>query len=155
MTHTKITCAMCGHSFDPDQHATCEKCPLHAGCHLTRCPSCGYETVDPGKSRLAGWFSRLFSPSTGDVQPPQETTLAHAPPGCRARVKRFAQTTPPQRKAHLQAYGVVPGHTVHVLQHKPVTVIAVDHLELALENELAEAVFVSTMDGKEGVRDDR
>jgi len=154
MTDKFTTCTMCGHRYNPDDYPSCQECPLQAGCHLSCCPLCGYEMIDPDKSRLARWFSRLFSTPVGNGNPPREPTLAHAPPGCRARVKRFAQTTPPQRKAHLQAYGVVPGHTVHVLQHKPVTVIEIDHLELALENELAETVFVSITEKGEGVRDD-
>lgn len=153
MTDQLISCALCGYRYNPDEHLTCNKCPLQAGCNLTCCPSCGYETIDPGKSRVARWISQLFSPFTEEASAAgtaQEPTLARIAPGRRARVERFAPHTSPQRKAHLQAYGVAPGHTVHVLQHKPVTVIEIDHLELALENKLAETIFVTEIDQKEG-----
>jgi hypothetical protein len=55
-----ITCAMCGHTYDPQENAACPTCPLNKGCSLTCCPKCGYESVDPSRSRLAGLFSSLF-----------------------------------------------------------------------------------------------
>jgi Fe2+ transport system protein FeoA len=42
----------------------------------------------------------------------------------------------------LQAFGVVPGHRVRVLQHSPVTVVKIDYTELALENDMARLIQV-------------
>jgi Fe2+ transport system protein FeoA len=43
----------------------------------------------------------------------------------------------------LQAYGLVPGYWVEVLQHSPVTVIKIEHSEVAMENDLAAQVWVA------------
>jgi Fe2+ transport system protein FeoA len=49
---------------------------------------------------------------------------------------------PRERRAHLQAYGLVPGHCVRILQHSPVTIVQIEHMELALEGGLARQVQV-------------
>lgn len=72
----------------------------------------------------------------------QESTLANVPPGERAIVAGFCERMNPERRAHLQAYGLVPGRAVQVVQQYPVTVLQVDHTELALEVELACGVKV-------------
>lgn len=143
MTNNTVSCSMCGYEYNPDNHGSCASCPLKSGCQLSCCPQCGYETVDPRKSTLSRWLSRLFSAGNDDPKGSRETSLANIAPGCLAEVIGFDDLTPLQRKAHLQAYGLSPGHTVKVLQHKPVTVVGVDHLELALENELAQKILVT------------
>ncbi|HJW88999.1 MAG TPA: hypothetical protein VJ436_00010 [Anaerolineales bacterium] len=35
----------------------CLGCPVTRGCHLVRCPRCGYEM--PPEARLVGWLRRL------------------------------------------------------------------------------------------------
>jgi Fe2+ transport system protein FeoA len=49
---------------------------------------------------------------------------------------------PAERMSHFQAYGLVPGHQVRVLQHSPVTVVEIEHTELALERELAREIQI-------------
>jgi Fe2+ transport system protein FeoA len=70
-------------------------------------------------------------------------TLADVRPGEGAKLLGFAPDLPPERWAHLQAYGLVPGRLVRVLQHAPVTVVQVEHCEIALENELACQIRVA------------
>jgi Fe2+ transport system protein FeoA len=72
--------------------------------------------------------------------------LADVAPGKKARVTGFALSIAADRKAHLQAYGIVPGNVVQVVQHSPVTVFQIDHTELALEKSLAEMVEVELID---------
>jgi Fe2+ transport system protein FeoA len=50
------------------------------------------------------------------------------------------------QRAHLQAYGLAPGCRLRVLRHKPVTIVLIDHLELALETQLAGSIAVSLLD---------
>lgn len=69
-------------------------------------------------------------------------TLADVPPGCRAKVTGFTGALRTGRSAYLQAYGLMPGHWVMVLQHSPVMVIQVDHTEIAMEREMALDVNV-------------
>ena len=57
---TEITCPMCGHTFDPDEHAACKACPLQKGCQLVCCPVCGYEMVNPQQSILARLVMNLL-----------------------------------------------------------------------------------------------
>ena len=70
------------------------------------------------------------------------TTLAEVPAGCKVQVLAFSEDFPADRRAYLQAYGLVPDYWVQVLQHSPVTIVRLDHLELALENELARGIKV-------------
>jgi Fe2+ transport system protein FeoA len=74
---------------------------------------------------------------------PSTCTLADVPPGCQARVTGFTSDLSPNRFAYLQAYGLVPGYWVRVIQHSPVLIVQVDHTELALETELAGNVHVA------------
>lgn len=53
-----MRCGFCGLVFDPRTAAdACGSCPLVRGCHLVRCPRCGYEM--PPESRVATWLRRL------------------------------------------------------------------------------------------------
>jgi len=63
-------------------------------------------------------------------------------PGRRARVVEFNSQITSERRAQLQAYGVIPGQILYVHQQIPVTVIQIDHTELALEAGLAKFVLV-------------
>ena len=70
-------------------------------------------------------------------------TLADVLPGEGAKLLGFAPDLPPERWAHLQAYGLVPGRFVRVLQHAPVTVVQVEHCEIALELDLARQIRIA------------
>ena len=136
---------MCGGGFDPDQHLACQACPMNSGCDLVCCPNCGYQTVDPGRSKLVR-LVRFFFPrgSRSDSAQKQQSKLclADVPPGCEAEVVGFTPGFPPDRKAYLQAYGLVLNYPLQVLQHKPVTILRVDQIELALESDLAKGILV-------------
>ena len=136
MTSQMITCSMCGHHFDPAAHLACQGCPLQKGCQLVCCPACGYENVDVRRSSLARLAARWLSSDTSVL------TLADIAPGRGAYLQGFAPTLPEGQQAHLQAYGLVPGHWVKVIQHTPVTVLQIEHTELALEQGLARQIRV-------------
>lgn len=72
-----------------------------------------------------------------------QETLADVLPGEAAQLMGFAPGLPQQHWAHLQAYGLVPGRFVRVLQHTPVTVVQVEHCEIALEDDLACQICVA------------
>lgn len=89
-------------------------------------------------------FAVLFPKKTTEVVTTKTNrTLADVKPGDEVKVAGFAPTLSPARLAHLQAYGLVPGYPVRVVQQKPVTVVQVDFVELALEDELARGVWVA------------
>lgn len=53
-----MKCGFCGNEFDPAQATTaCGGCPLVRGCHLVRCPRCGYEM--PPEAKLVRWLNNL------------------------------------------------------------------------------------------------
>jgi Fe2+ transport system protein FeoA len=69
-------------------------------------------------------------------------SLAEAKPGQQVRVRGFLPGLSTERAWHLQSYGVVPGSYLLVLQQSPVTIVQVEHLELALERGLAAFIQV-------------
>jgi Fe2+ transport system protein FeoA len=146
MKDNLITCSMCGFSFDPCQHATCQGCPVQKGCQLISCPNCGYETVNPQQSSLVRWITGLkrhFFKQHGFTKPlPSTISLTDVSPGSQAHIMGFDPRMPINQRIRLQAYGLTPGQTVRVHQHTPVTILQIEHLELALEYELAQAVLV-------------
>jgi Fe2+ transport system protein FeoA len=72
----------------------------------------------------------------------KQLTLADIAPGHKARLIGFCPGLAAERRAHLIAYGMTPGHTIQVIQHTPVTVIRVEHTELAMEIEVACEILV-------------
>lgn len=98
--------------------------------------------VNPEQSKLVKIFSRFFPNQANEVAITNKT-LADVKPGEQAKVAGFAPNLSPTRRAHLQAYGLVQGYPVRVVQQKPVTVVQVDFVELALEKELARGVFIN------------
>ncbi|GAB4524135.1 MAG: hypothetical protein Fur0018_07410 [Anaerolineales bacterium] len=62
--------------------------------------------------------------------------------GQSATVRGFAPGFPAARQAHLMAYGLTPGAQVRVVQHTPITIVQVEHLEIALERSLADGIRV-------------
>jgi ferrous iron transport protein A len=70
-----------------------------------------------------------------------EVALADLHPGEEARVVAIDGPAAVKR-SQLQAYGVVPGRVLVVLQQRPVTVLLVDHTELAIESDLARGIRV-------------
>lgn len=141
VTQRLITCSMCGYTFAPALHAACQSCPLQKGCSLACCPHCGFETVDIQQSKLALLVARLL-PSSKTASKANGTHLAGVKPGQQAKVVGFSSAIPADRQAHLQSYGLTPGRLVRVVQHSPVTVIQVEHTELALDTEIAREIRV-------------
>lgn len=145
MKKQRIRCSMCGQKYDPELHLACQNCPMHSGCDLVCCPNCGYQTIDPRRSkfiRLARFISRRRSSASNSIDQNGQMTLADVPPGSHAKVVRFKADFPPDRRAYLQSYGLVMDYWVQVVQHSPITIVRLDHLELALESELAGGIIV-------------
>jgi Fe2+ transport system protein FeoA len=143
-------CPLCGCRFKPEQYAACPACPLAKGCSLVCCPACGYSTIDPSRSSLVR-LGRLFrgKPRLEKTENTTAMTLNDVVPGSHACIAGFSEDLPSQQREHLQAYGLVEGRKVRVLQHSPATVVRVEHLELALEAELAGKVRVTGEPGQE------
>lgn len=75
--------------------------------------------------------------------PSELLNLNQVSPGGRARVLGYSRHLSFERMAQIQAYGLVPGAWVTVVQHSPVTIVRVDHTELAMEEGMACQVQVA------------
>ncbi len=75
-------------------------------------------------------------------RPGTPATVCDLAPRCQAHVTGFSPLLTAERRALLRAYGLVPGYPIYIVQQSPVSVIQVEHAEIALEAELARAIFV-------------
>jgi hypothetical protein len=149
---TQFTCPLCGFGFDPAAHMACQTCPLHSGCHLVCCPSCGHTTVDQGQSRIVRWINSLFEPTATRQNPPHSAehasaataALADIPLDHQARVVGMGALPPAQRE-QLHGYGLLPGRVLRVVQRTPLVVVQIEHAELAIETEVARVIQVDEL----------
>ncbi len=136
------TCPLCGEPLSDGAAGPCASCPLGAGCALICCRACGYSAIDPNSSTLV----RLARRITGFVRSRRRelsgaAVLADVRPGRRARIAALEEL-PPSERDRLLAYGLAPGRVVQVIQATPVTVVRVEHTELALERVLSRTIGV-------------
>jgi hypothetical protein len=89
--------------------------------------------VNVHTSRLARWAARWLTRGSGE-RPSLKQTLADLIPGQSAQVVGFSPGLSLKQQAHLLATGL-PGRSVQVLQHNPVTVVQVEH-RAGLETDL-------------------
>lgn len=68
--------------------------------------------------------------------------LAEAAPGTGVVLVRFGGGISVSQVEQLIFYGLVEGRVIEVLRQRPVTVILIDHTELALEPAVAAAIRV-------------
>jgi Fe2+ transport system protein FeoA len=70
------------------------------------------------------------------------TTLDAVEAGATVRLAEPEASLDSTFREHLAAYGLVPGHRVTVLAQRPMTLVLCDHVELALEREVAAKLRV-------------
>lgn len=63
-------------------------------------------------------------------------------PGACARVDALDDAIDSNQREQLVAYGLAPGRQVMVLQQRPMTIVMIDEVELALEDRIARHVWV-------------
>jgi len=78
-----------------------------------------------------------------DGETAAQISLEALQPGNQAVVLSYSQGLAPERLAQLLAYGMIPGVLVQVIQHVPVTVVRIEHTELALDQDLAGQIWVA------------
>jgi Fe2+ transport system protein FeoA len=141
-----VSCALCRHRFDPRETNICASCPLGKGCSLACCPNCGYSAPDPSRSTVVRLAARAAAAVAGRRRVPAVagTTLAQAAPGSQATIETLEHVPVCQRE-QLLAYGVAPGRVVDVLQIRPVTIVRVEHVELAFETTLSRAIGIAPL----------
>ena len=140
-----MRCRLCGHEFEPAALACHTECPMGPRCSLICCPNCGYQVVDESKSLVARGLERVW-PSRRSPMPRRRTRkagvpLTHVPAGKGAEVLSL-DGMPPSRLSRLTAFGLAPGSTVSVVQHRPVPVVKVGETEVALSKEILDQIRV-------------
>jgi len=53
-----MKCPLCGYEFqEADAEASCQGCPMAGGCHMVKCPNCGYDVLKEPKliKALKAW----------------------------------------------------------------------------------------------------
>ncbi len=54
----KITCTVCGFTFDKGTKRTCSNCPFHSqDCGFEKCPNCGFDI--PVSSKIWDFFVNI------------------------------------------------------------------------------------------------
>jgi Fe2+ transport system protein FeoA len=106
--------------------------------------------VDPNESVAAGWIAKGLRGRGGRRRRKRRRRLhqlaiplSEAPLNTDLVVEGIGDL-PRRRQRHLLGYGLTPGSRVRALRHAPLTVVMVDQTELALERQLANAIFVYT-----------
>jgi Fe2+ transport system protein FeoA len=63
-------------------------------------------------------------------------------PGVQARVEDIDEAVSATQREQLVAYGLAPNRPLVVLQQRPMTIVMIDEVELALECSVARHVWV-------------
>lgn len=63
-------------------------------------------------------------------------------PGVKAHVEDIDDTIDPTQREQLVAYGLAPNRPLLVLQQRPMTIVMIDEVELALEASIARHIWV-------------
>lgn len=63
-------------------------------------------------------------------------------PGVKARVEDIDDRIDPTQREQLVAYGLAPNRQLVVLQQRPMTIVMIDEIELALEDSVARHIWV-------------
>jgi Fe2+ transport system protein FeoA len=72
-------------------------------------------------------------------------TLDTIAPGRTVLLARIDDALAADFREQLAAYGFVPGRALEVVAQRPMTVVACDHVELALEAAVARALLVKDL----------
>jgi Fe2+ transport system protein FeoA len=90
--------------------------------------------------------------NAGDRGQAARVPLALLAPGEEATVDELAAAIDPVQREQLAAYGLAPGRRLRVLQHRPLTVVQVEHTELALEAAVAREIWIEVDPGRTASR---
>lgn len=80
--------------------------------------------------------------TTASIQAHERIRLTGTPIGRQVRIADFGDDIDPLQREQLHAYGLSAPHSVTVLQQQPMTVVLCDHVELALEHDVARHIWV-------------
>jgi len=75
--------------------------------------------------------------------PHERIRLTGTPVGRMVHIAEFGDEIDPLQREQLHAYGLSAAHAVKVLQQTPMTVLLCEHVELAIEHEVARHLWVA------------
>lgn len=139
-----MRCAMCGYEFDATALGCHTSCPLSKGCAVVCCPRCGYSTVNPARSRLGEWASRLFGSRPAEAAVTGCIPLLRLRPEQEARVVSLGDDDS-QEALHLSLFGLFPGAPIRLRQSRPVPIVSLGETELALDRSVAANIQVELL----------
>ena len=87
-----------------------------------------------------------MKPSTGNVAP---APLSMLQAGAQVCVDYLDDAIDPTQREQLAAYGLAPHHPLVVLQQRPMTIVMIDQLELALETSVVRHVWAHPMSARQ------
>jgi Fe2+ transport system protein FeoA len=95
------------------------------------------------RSRALDVGAHLGNLAEEDLDEKPDMTLREASRGVQVRIAGFDVALGARHREYLRAYGLEPGGTIEVIQQHPVTVVQVEHTELALDGRIAAHVLVT------------
>lgn len=135
-TEAAYSCPLCGCRFpDAAGKTACRGCPLAFGCRLIKCPNCGYDlprqvlSVPP-----AAPLSKLRRGQGGkvaDIYTPKSDQLQK-----------------------LAVMGILPGTSISILQTYPTYVFQSGKTQFAVDQDIADAIYVRVDTNKPPFRED-
>jgi len=147
-----MNCGFCGLDFELEQaEQVCGSCPIARGCHLVRCPHCGYEM--PPESKMLGKLRKLrqqFAGGGNSITSQAELTergsetissLHEMLPG---QAGEIASLVMEDAKAlqKLLAMNLMPGVPISLLRRSPSFVLESGFSQFAVDEEIAKLIQV-------------
>jgi Fe2+ transport system protein FeoA len=149
-------CAFCGQELTQEGiEKACRGCGAFGGCHLIKCPACGYEQPQEPRwlQKLVAWVRRRqpepirVSPLqeiTGGSEPLQRLPLTALQAGSTARIVHIVQDSEGHWRK-LTALGIMPGAVVRLVQKFPSYVLQIGYTTLALDHQLTAQIEVEPL----------
>jgi len=149
-------CAFCGQELTQEGiEKACRGCGAFGGCHLIKCPACGYEQPQEPRwlQKLVAWVRRRppephmvprEGETTGGTEPLQRLPLTALRAGSTARIVHIVQDSEGHWRK-LTALGVVPGAVVRLVQKFPSYVLQIGYSPLALDHQLTAQIEVEPL----------
>lgn len=138
-----IDCALCGYSFNKGSEMLCNHCPLHKKCDLTCCPNCGYAMITNNRNNRSKRRQRIFRQGKLKGRQAKPFSLGGCRKKCGTVVRGFSGKMEEKNKLFLLGRGIRPGKAIKVMQTSPAVVVEVDHLQVAIERELADLIYIN------------
>jgi len=146
-----IKCAFCGLEYAPDKaRKSCGHCPLESVCAQPCCPHCGYvnSTAPKWLESLRSRLRKSRTPTPVGIPISDGVNgrrLDAVEPGLKTRITqiRSKDKSIPDR---LLSLGLLPGAQLTVLQRFPTFLLQLGYVQIAIDEQLAQAIHVQVIE---------